>query len=103
MGLFRSLAKRVATGIGAIKQDATHPGRPPTFRAAANPFVAEPEDRIAHEKAKEAIRAAAVKKPAATTPGPTLPTPAATATERPWYLDGENDGWDETNPEPDKK
>lgn len=25
------------------------------------------------------------------------------AEDKPWYLDGENDGWDDTNPDADKK
>jgi hypothetical protein len=84
MGLLRNLAKKVVGGVKAVREEAKHPGRPPTFKASENPFVREPEEKIAHDKAKAEIKADAKGKNA--------------ATDKPWYLDGQNDGWDETNP-----
>jgi hypothetical protein len=70
MGL-RDLARKLVGGVRALNEEARHPGRPPTHRASGNPFHVEPEER---------------RRPA---DGPEA---------RPWFLDGSNDGWDDTNP-----
>lgn len=91
MGILRSLAKKVVGAAKAVNEEASHPGRPPTFKASTNPFHEEPEERIAHEKAKAAAKAGAAANPPA--------DPEASArTGQPWYLDNETDGWDETDP-----
>ncbi len=38
--------------------------------------------------------------PAAPAAAPAAPAPKKPATgDKPWFLDGQNDGWDDTNPE----
>lgn len=97
MGLIRTFAKKVVSGIQAVREEAKHPGRPQGFKASTNPFYQEPEERIALEKEKAAIRAAAEAAKAAE-PGHAPPNEATQGT--PWYLKGEqaDEGWDETNP-----
>ncbi len=70
MGL-RSLAKKLVGGVRALSEEAKHPGRPPTYKASENPFHVEPEEK----------------------------QPRNGTTDKPWFLDGTNDGWDDTNPE----
>jgi len=100
VGILKRIKGRVSTsvelvkeGISAIQEEAKYPGRPPGHRAADDPLWKDspPQDAAP----KEAV-------PAAKTP----PVPAE---QRPveeeapgggtfWFLDGENDGWDDTNP-----
>lgn len=49
--------------------------------------------------------AKAATPPAAPAPAPERHASHGTnaAEAKPWYLDGENDGWDETNPDAEKK
>ncbi len=35
--------------------------------------------------------------PPVATPAPKAPAPTGSGTDKPWYLDGQNDGWDETD------
>lgn len=86
MGLLRKLAQKVIGGAKAVHAEANHPGQPPPHKASQNPFYEQPEERIAHQKAKEAAQANAKD---------------STKSDQPWFLDGSNDGWDDTNP--DKK
>jgi hypothetical protein len=85
MGLLRNLAKKVVGAAKAVHEEANHPGRPPAHKVSGNPFHQDPP------------------KPAVT-PAPKAPEPrkaesaSQERTGRPWYLDGTQDGWDETDP-----
>ena len=105
MGILKRIKGRVSSsvelvkeGISAIQEEAKYPGRPPSHRAADDPLWQDspPQDAAPQDAApKEAVPA----------PKP----PPVPAEERPveeeapgggafWFLDGENDGWEETNP-----
>ncbi|MDO9280721.1 MAG: hypothetical protein Q7U06_02365 [Pseudomonadota bacterium] len=89
MGLFSRLKDKVKAGLGAAKEEANHPGRPPSHRVDHNVFHREGSDR---DEAARVAKAAAD------------PTRKKNAGEdKPWYLDGENDGWDDVNVTPDEK
>ena len=95
MGRLRNLLRKVRDGVKSARDEAAHPGRPPTFKASTNPYVVEPEERIAHERARDAA--------SAPTPAPTAPAKAADD-DTPWYLQNpETEGWDATNPGTDPK
>jgi hypothetical protein len=92
-GRVSSGVELVKEGISAIQEEAKYPGRPPSHRAADDPLW---QDSPRPDPAtKETVPA----------PKP----PPVPAEERPveeeapgggafWFLDGENDGWEETNP-----
>jgi hypothetical protein len=86
MGLFERVKNRIKSGIGAVTEEARHPGRPPSHKASSNPFHAQPEEKRA---AKEAAADVKATQEAAPTKG---------GVAKPWYLDGNNDGWDDTDP-----
>ena len=84
MGLFSRIKEKVKAGIGAVNEEAKHPGRPPAHKVSSNLFHRD--------------EAAATAKAAAD------PTRKKNAGEdKPWYLDGANDGWDDVNVQPDEK
>jgi hypothetical protein len=72
------LLSRIKSKLGAIAEEAKFPGRPPPHKESENPFYAD--ERVPK-------------------PGPP-PAPAqekGTQTDKPWYLDGTQEGWDETD------
>lgn len=68
------LLSRIKRKLTSIAEEANHPGRPPPHKESENPFYAQ-------ERA------------------PVKPPEAPTPTDRPWYLDGSQEGWDDTNPD----
>jgi hypothetical protein len=92
MGLLSRLKDKVKSGLGAVSEEAKHPGRPPAHKASENPFHDQPGERAARETAAKNAKDAA---------DPARKKNAGD--DKPWYLDGSNDGWDEVNPEKDQK
>lgn len=76
MGRLRDLAKKVVGAAKAVHEEAKHPGVPPAHKASENPFHAPPP---AAPTAKEGDGAVG-------------------RTEKPWFLQSDTDGWDETDP-----
>lgn len=80
MGLLRRVVRKVKKGLAEIHEEAKHPGRPPTYKAAESPFWVEPEEKLPPRPA-----------------GPPVEQPAASPeSATPWYLDGaeEAEGWE---------
>ncbi len=103
MGILKRIKGRVSTGVDlvkegitAIQEEAKYPGRPPGHRAVDDPLWKDPAAK--KEEAAAPTRKAATPKP------PHVPAePRPVEEEAPgggafWFLDGENDGWEETNP-----
>ncbi|MFN7144841.1 MAG: hypothetical protein ACK4YP_13780 [Myxococcota bacterium] len=84
MGLLSRIKDKVKSGLGAIQEEAKHPGRPPAHKVQSNPFHRDEAARIAGEAADKDRKKNAGE-------------------DKPWYLDGQNDGWDDTNVQPDPK
>ncbi len=93
MGLLKRLKDKVKAGLGAVTEEANHPGRPPSHRVDHSVFhrQSNPEESLRDGAARIAKEAA---DPARKKNG---------AEDKPWYLDGENDGWDDVNVQPDEK
>ena len=72
------IRKRISGGLRAVKARVKRaiPGEHAPVHAPPSP---PPEARPSEARPSEAPPA---------------------GTDRPWYLDGENEGWDETNPDP---
>lgn len=115
MGLLRNLAKKVVGAAKAAKEEANHPGRPPAHKVDGNPFHQDdPPPKAPGVPA--AARSAAPANPSPPPPAAPLSHAAEdlaagqTAsgqvgvkanqdrTGRPWYLDGTQEGWDDTDP-----
>lgn len=84
MGLLSKLKDKVKAGISAVNDEAKHPGRPPSHKVDQNAFHRDEAARVAAEAADKSRKKNA-------------------GDDKPWYLDGENDGWDDTNPDREKK
>ncbi len=84
MGLLSRIKDKVKAGLAAVNDEAKHPGRPPAHKASSNPFHRDEAARVASEAADKGRKKNAGE-------------------DKPWYLDGENDGWDDTNPNEEKK
>jgi hypothetical protein len=107
VGVVNRLKKRVKgslalakTVVDAVREEARHPGRPPSSMAADSPFWKDDPQDSAHAKARDGIEAARAAAP----PAPPAP-PAPVDTEGRdgetfWFLkDGADaEGWDTTNP-----
>lgn len=85
MGLLKRIKGRVSSGVGLVKEgiqaindEARHPGVAPSYREEAdpNPPQREPETPESQRPVEE----------------------EAPGGGRFWFLDGENDGWEDTNP-----
>ena len=74
MGLIRRIARKVKKGLDDAREEAAHPGRPAGHRESENPYWEKPEDKKPAEQQKDSDF---------------------------WFLDGENEGWSETNPTED--
>jgi hypothetical protein len=110
MGIVNRLKKRVKGGlklartiVDSVSEEARHPGRPPSNMASNSPFWQDDTNDIAHQKAREGIAAAkAEPEPEASGPPEGLPPMMDTEgrdNEPFWFLkDGNDDGWDTTNP-----
>ena len=103
MGLLRNLAKKVVGAAKAVKDEAAHPGRPPSHKVDTNPF--HRDDPPAAAPAAAAPAAAAAPSHAAedlaageTASGKVGVKANQDRTGRPWYLDGTQEGWDATDP-----
>ncbi len=70
------LLTRIKNKLAALNEEAKHPGRPPPHKESENAYYAH--ERAAPEAA---------------------PTKKGSDTAKPWYLDGTQEGWDETDPE----
>ena len=86
MGILKRIKGRVSTGVGlvrdgiqAVNEEARHPGRAPGYKREVVEEAAPPESR---------------KMPASERPVEEEAPGGGTF----WFLDGENDGWEETNP-----
>ena len=107
MGIGRKLGRLVLDGLRKVNREASHPGRPQSFRAGDSPFWEDPAAKA--EKTKEAARRMAerdgdvpeaVKQARAEAAEPKGGNLKETGEEpTPWYLQGEEDldGWDNTN------
>ncbi len=86
MGILKRIKGRVSSGVGLVKEgiqaiheEASHPGKQPGFRESVEE-TGGPSER----EMPEIERPVEDEAPGG---GPF------------WFLDGENDGWEETNPE----
>lgn len=77
------LLSRIKNKLASINEEAKHPGRPPPHKETENPYYAHER---AHEGAKPGVNPAGAEK-------------KGRDTAKPWYLDGTQEGWDETDPE----
>lgn len=113
MGLLSRIAARVKSGLGAVRHEAKHPGKPPSYIEHDSPFypAPTPADRAGGARPPSApVSPAATPKPAATASRATAsaatvstaPRRADRGEEKPWFLDGQQDGWDDTNPDAKK-
>jgi hypothetical protein len=84
MGLLSRIKDKVKSGLGAVNEEAKHPGRPPAHKVSSNAFHRDEAARAAGDAADKDRKKNAGE-------------------DKPWYLDGDNDGWDHTNPTDDKK
>ena len=75
MGRLRSLLGKVVGAARAVREEAKHPGVPPAHKASESPFHAPPR-----------------------APEPASADPAAGRTAKPWYIQGDTDGWEEPDP-----
>ena len=83
MGLIRKFGRKVKKGLGSLREEAKHPGRPPGHKVSQNPYWEK-------EKAKAAASGED-------------PAEKKTVDERGdyWFLDGSDvDGWDQTDAVP---
>ncbi len=81
MGLLSRIKDKVKAGLGAVNEEAKHPGRPPAHKVSQNVFHRDDPPAAAKTEPDRKKNA---------------------GEDKPWYLDGENDGWDDTNPDKDK-
>jgi len=101
MRRLRRLGRKVVDGLRSAKSEASHPGRPPSYKATDSPFWDEPA--LKSEELKDRVR----KMDEAKTPeNPSGEDEAQGGNlrksddeELPWYLEGDDDldGWDNTN------
>lgn len=90
------IRKVAEDSLEALREEANHPGHPQPHLAGRNPFWQTEDDR-------EAARAtpSAEYRPGGDTGVDPLERPArdGTAGGDAWYLQGEHEGWDETDPD----
>ncbi len=102
MGLLSRIAARVKSGVKAVSREAKHPGKPPSYLEHDSPFYPAPSR---DDRAGGAVASPAPASPpkGATSTGAAGGAPRADrGEEKPWFLDGQQDGWDDTNPGGDK-
>ena len=98
----RRAVTRVRDGVKNLNEEARHPGRPPSYQAAASPYWQDDDMAMpppAGDKATDAATAAQAPPPA--DDGLPKPTDRTDRDGEPfWFLEGGNDldGWDQTNP-----
>lgn len=88
MGILKRIKGRVVAGLGAVREEGRHPGGPVDRGDFRDPDLS----RGAPETPEEA-------------PLPTATAPQATKSpggQEYWFLDGDAEGWDQTNPTADK-
>lgn len=81
MGIIRRLGRKVKEGLGSIREEAKHPGRPPGHKVSQNEYwekdAKKPAEAAAEKKGKDESRDF-------------------------WFLDGSDaDGWENTDATPD--
>lgn len=87
--------KVAADGLEAIRVEASHPGRPQPHRVGRNPAWQTEEDR----QADRATPSVEYRPGGDTGVDPyARPTQDGAAGDDAWYLKGEHEGWDQTNP-----
>ena len=101
MGVLSRIRKKVqGTGrlikdvVEVIRDEARHPGRPPSRHAAESPLWKEDPNDSAHQKARAGVAEARAQ--------PAAPVPVDSRGrdgERLWFLDGNqvDEGWEKTN------
>lgn len=84
-------------GVHALKEEAAHPGEPQPHRRGHNPF----HQTVADLEAAEGAPSAAYQPGGDRSVDP-LARPAndGTAGDDAWYLQGQDEGWTETDPSP---
>ena len=98
----RRAVTRVRDGVKNLNEEARHPGRPPSYQAAASPYWQDDDMAMpppASDKATDAATAA--QAPAPADDGLPKPTDRTDRDGEPfWFLEGGSDldGWDQTNP-----
>lgn len=112
LGRVRRRAKRVVhrvkEGVKTLNEEAKHPGRPPSYQAAASPYWQDDDMVMPSSEASSSSAAsgsaAGAAPPAASPPaddGLPKPTDRTDRDGEPfWFLQGGDDldGWDQTNP-----
>ena len=90
--------RRVAEdGVQALKTEAAHPGEPQPHRRGHNPF----HQTVADLAAAEGTPSAAYQPGGDTSVDPLArPVQDGTAGDDAWYLQGQDEGWTETDPSP---
>ncbi len=91
------LRERGAEAARLVREEAAHPGEPqPHLRARA------PLHQTAEDRAADAAAPSVEYRPGGDTSVDPLARPAqdGTAGDDAWYLQGENEGWDQTDPDP---
>ncbi len=104
MGIGRKFGRKILDGLRKVNREASHPGRPPSYKATDSPFWDEPARKS--EELREAARRMAktgadevgIDEPEAPEPKDGGNLKQAEGEELPWYLQGEEDldGWDNT-------
>lgn len=98
MGLLRNLAKMVVGAAKAVKEEANHPGRPPAHKVDTNPFHRDEPAPVAPAAPAAPSHAAEDLAAGQTASGQVGAKANQDRTGRPWYLDGTQEGWDDTDP-----
>lgn len=97
----RRAVTRVRDGVKQLNEEARHPGRPPSYHAAASPYWQD-DDMVMPAETKAAEQASPpAAPPTADDDGLPKPTDRTDRDGEPfWFLEGEDDleGWEQTNP-----
>ena len=95
----RRAVTRVRDGVKNLNEEARHPGRPPSYHAAASPYWQD--DDMAMPTGASASTPAPAPAPVEADDGLPKPTDRTDRDGEPfWFLAGEDDleGWEQTNP-----
>lgn len=89
------LGQKAREGVQLVQDEARHPGEPLPARRSRDPL-----HRTADDRAADAATPSAVYRPGGDTTVDPLAPPDTdpTAGADPWYLQGKDEGWSDTNP-----
>ncbi|MCB9778892.1 MAG: hypothetical protein H6742_10045 [Alphaproteobacteria bacterium] len=94
-GRLSKVRSLVRDSAHALNEEAAHPGEPQPHRRGHNPF----HQTVADLEAAEATPRAVYQPGGDTSADPFARNDQdATESGNAWYLEGDHDGWDETNP-----